>query len=54
MAPRSGGLVHPGPDGLVRVVTLRTSKGSYRRAVTRIVPLVLNTSAAGPREGVQA
>ena len=40
--------VHPGPDGLVRVATLRTSKGSYKRAVTRIVPLISDASSAGP------
>ena len=34
--------VHPGPDGKVRVVTVRTSKGMYRRPVTKIAPLVFN------------
>ena len=32
--------VHAGTDGLVRVVTLRTEKGIYRRTVTRLVPLL--------------
>ena len=32
--------VHPGTDGLVRVITLRTEKGTYKRAVTRLVPLL--------------
>ena len=32
--------VHPGPDGKVRVVTLRTSKGIYRRPITKIVSLI--------------
>ena len=32
--------VHTGPDGKVRVVTVRTSKGAYKRPVTKIVPLV--------------
>lgn len=32
--------VHPGEDGLVRVATLRTSKGLYKRSVTRLVPLL--------------
>ena len=36
--------VHPGPDGLVRVATVRTSKGSFRRAVTRLVPLLQDDS----------
>ena len=43
--------VHPGPDGLVRVATLRTSKGSYKRAVTRIVPLISDASSAAPPGG---
>ena len=32
--------VHPGPDGKVRVVTLRTAKGIYTRPAIKIVPLV--------------
>ena len=32
--------VYPGEDGLVRVATLRTSKGLYKRSVTRLVPLL--------------
>ena len=32
--------IHPGPDGKVRVVTLRTSKGTYTPPVIKIVPLV--------------
>ncbi|XP_062704418.1 uncharacterized protein LOC134286764 [Aedes albopictus] len=31
--------VHPGADGTVRVVTIRTSKGTYKRPVNRICPL---------------
>ncbi|XP_062541040.1 uncharacterized protein LOC134209076 [Armigeres subalbatus] len=31
--------IHPGDDGVVRVVTVRTAKGTYRRAVNRICPL---------------
>ena len=30
--------VHPGEDGLLRVATLRTSKGLYKCSVTRLVP----------------
>ena len=28
--------IHPGKDGLVRVVTVKTSKGTYKRPVTRV------------------
>ncbi|XP_062557948.1 uncharacterized protein LOC134222815 [Armigeres subalbatus] len=31
--------VHPGDDGVVRVVTVRTTRGIYRRPVNRICPL---------------
>ena len=31
---------HPGDDGLVRVVTVRTHKGTYRRAIHKLVPLL--------------
>ena len=33
--------VHPGKDGKVRVVTVKTAKGIYRRPVVKMVPLVL-------------
>ena len=32
--------VHPGKDNLIQVVTLKTSKGIYKRPVTKIVVLV--------------
>ena len=32
--------VHPGQDGKVRVVTIRTAKGVYTRKVVKLVPLV--------------
>ena len=32
--------VYPGPDGKVRVVTVKTSKGVYNRPVVKLVPLV--------------
>ena len=32
--------VHPGKDGKVRVVTVKTAKGIYRRPVIKMVPLV--------------
>lgn len=33
--------IHPGPDGVTRVVSLRTSKGDYKRAVSEICLLPL-------------
>ena len=30
---------HTGNDGLVRVITVKTSIGTYRRPVTKVVPL---------------
>ena len=33
--------VHPGKDGKVRVVTVKTAKGIYKRPVVKMVPLVL-------------
>ena len=32
--------IHPGHDGKVRVVTVRTEKGTYKRPIVKIVPLV--------------
>ncbi|XP_055589611.1 uncharacterized protein LOC129741843 [Uranotaenia lowii] len=34
--------VHPGPDGNVRVVTVRTQSGSYDRAISKICILPIN------------
>ncbi|XP_062704650.1 uncharacterized protein LOC134286956 [Aedes albopictus] len=31
--------LHPGPDGVVRVVTVKTATGVYKRAVNRVCPL---------------
>ncbi|XP_011858105.1 PREDICTED: uncharacterized protein LOC105555687 [Vollenhovia emeryi] len=28
--------IHPGPDGVVRTVTVKTAKGSYKRPITRL------------------
>ena len=33
---------HPGQDGLVRVVTVKTSQGTYRRPVSKITVLIPN------------
>lgn len=35
---------HPGPDGLTRVVTLKTSDGEAVRAISELNPLPLKTS----------
>ena len=32
--------VHPGRDGVVRVVTVKTKTGSYKRPVTKVAPLL--------------
>ncbi|XP_043466286.1 uncharacterized protein LOC122501086 [Leptopilina heterotoma] len=34
--------IHPGDDSIVRVVTVRTTTGTYKRSVKRIVPLPIN------------
>ena len=31
--------IHPGPDSIVRVVTVKTSKGTLKRAFNKICPL---------------
>jgi hypothetical protein len=31
--------IHPGPDGVVRVVTVRTNSGSFKRPVVKLAPL---------------
>ena len=36
--------VHPGKDDLVRVVTLKTEKGTYKRPITKIVVLIPQTN----------
>lgn len=35
--------LHPGPDGLVRVVTLKTKSNEFQRPITKIVPLPIDT-----------
>ncbi|XP_049291622.1 uncharacterized protein LOC125768263 [Anopheles funestus] len=39
--------VHPGADGLVRVVTLRTPKGIIKRPITKICPLPISSENVG-------
>uniref|UniRef100_A0A1B0DGN3 Uncharacterized protein n=1 Tax=Phlebotomus papatasi TaxID=29031 RepID=A0A1B0DGN3_PHLPP len=46
--------LHPGCDGITRVVTVRTSSGIYKRAITRVAPFPkeitdpeVDTSATG-------
>lgn len=31
--------VHPGPDGIVRVVTLRTVSSEFKRSISKICPM---------------
>jgi len=38
--------VHPGSDGLVRVVTLRTATGSIKRPITKVSPLLSSEEMA--------
>ena len=44
---------HPGDDGLVRVATVWTQKGIYRRAIHKLVPLLeqVSLSPAGRCSG---
>ena len=46
--------IHPGSDGLVRVVTVRTATSEFRRPVTKICPLPVepSDSADGPDAAV--
>ena len=40
---------HPGDDGLVRVVTVKTEKETYRRAIHKLVPLLEESHSLSPR-----
>ena len=35
--------VDPGVDGKVRMVTVQTKKGTYKRPITKIAPLIHET-----------
>ncbi|XP_076549167.1 uncharacterized protein LOC143306370 [Osmia lignaria lignaria] len=37
--------VHPGSDGLVRVVTVKTATNTFRRHIARLCPLILESEA---------
>ncbi|XP_076659841.1 uncharacterized protein LOC143363109 [Halictus rubicundus] len=39
--------LHPGPDGLVRVVTLRRGAHTFDRAITKLVPLPAQQESDG-------
>ncbi|XP_036150810.1 uncharacterized protein LOC118648594 [Monomorium pharaonis] len=40
--------LHKGPDGLARVVTLRTASGSYKRPITKLCVLPIDPDAGYP------
>ncbi|XP_055714965.1 uncharacterized protein LOC129809178 [Phlebotomus papatasi] len=40
--------VHPGLDGLVRVVSVRTSKGTYKRPITKLAKIPIGEAAGLP------
>lgn len=42
--------VHPGPDGVTRVVTVRTSNGQYTRPVSKICLLPLSSTTNSPTQ----
>ena len=45
---------HPGPDGIIRVATVKTDTGEYKRCIKRLCPLPIeplaqtNTRAPSP------
>ncbi|CAL1281583.1 unnamed protein product [Larinioides sclopetarius] len=43
--------VHPGPDGAVRVLDIKTSRGTFRRAITCVVPLPISRDVGQPSNG---
>jgi len=40
--------VHPGGDGIVRVVDIQTAKGVFRRPIAEVVPLLLQKKEEDP------
>ena len=34
---------HPGPDGIVRVATLKTDTGEYKRCIKKVCPLPIES-----------
>lgn len=42
---------YPGDDGMVRVVDVRTSKGVFRRSITKVVPLPFEQDVGQPSNG---
>ena len=43
--------LHPGEDGVVRVVTVRTSKGTYKRPAVKILRLENGGKFEVPQDG---
>nr|XP_012145447.1 PREDICTED: uncharacterized protein LOC100881684 [Megachile rotundata] len=37
--------IHPGEDGIVRVVTVKTAQGTYKRAIKKLAPLPIDDTA---------
>lgn len=35
---------HPGPDGVIRVVTVKTTNGTYKRSIKQLYPLPVESS----------
>ena len=46
--------VHPGPDGHIRVVTIKMEKGTYRRPIVKLIPLLDRETPPSTREDVLA
>ncbi|XP_076246269.1 uncharacterized protein LOC143186476 [Calliopsis andreniformis] len=41
--------VHPGPDNVIRAVTVRTNQGIYQRNVKQLAPLLVNDATQTPQ-----
>ena len=46
--------VHPGDDGYVRVVTIKSRRKLYRRAICKLIPLLEESGISSSPEDVQA